>query len=204
MTASLSFVSWRLGSATLELVRTSSCFLCWRKGRVRLVILALLVAIKNRRFLHDRSSSAFANASFITSLRPSRRSAPCGVAVRLHTPSNCHGRGSTGSTLTSGLTTVHRPFVSLHGIPITLLITSLPSAAIVWLRVSPGHSFKRADKALCTVVSQAKPSACQHLCAERDEFLMWSLAMQTLRWCPSVSPFLTSGWDVSFVLHQAK
>ena len=83
MTASLSDVSWRLGSATLELVRTSSCFLCWRIGQIRLVILALLVAIESRRFLHDRSSSAFANASFTTSLRPSRRSAPYGVDVWL-------------------------------------------------------------------------------------------------------------------------
>ena len=38
---------------------------------------------KNRRFLHDRSSNAFANASFTTSLRPSRRSAPYGVDVWL-------------------------------------------------------------------------------------------------------------------------
>ena len=222
MTTSLSLVSWRLGSATLELVRTSSCFSCWRLGQVRQVILALLVAIKNRRFLHDRSSSAFANASFITSLRPSRRSAPCGVAVRLVSillrhQSECPSlialhlqRGTVclnvllGDSCTLKSHTVKLPWSRQHWVhsdfwsdhcpssvcespwhPSHVVDHFAPFAAIVWLRVRPGHSFKRAGEALCTVVSQAKPSACQHLCAERDEFLMWSLAMQTLRWCPS-------------------
>ena len=44
----------------------------------------------------------------------------------------------------------------------------------------------------------------KHLLTERDELLIRSFAMQSLKWSPSFSHLLTSGWDVSCVLHQSR
>ena len=126
---------------------------------------------------------------------------------------------------------VHSNFWSVHCPPAVCHSPRYSNHAVDCFRVpsvlrfqspdfmSSEHTICNPGETLCAVVSHSKPNSVlisgvdpvhrlcgdlsyQHFLSERAKLLCMLLTVQSLRWRPSVTTFLTPGQDASSVLHQ--